>query len=324
MQNRIDRVAIIGAGGHIGSAMAKELLKIGKTVTGLTRAASTSNLPSGVKAIVIDYDDESSLIKALEGQDFLIISLAIRAPAETHSKIVRAAAKAGIQYIMPNVYGYDFWGNEKLGNDTTLGPQFGVYWEDVKKAGIHSVVLTCGYWYEWSLGLGEDLFGFDIKKRSGVLLDGGNVKINTSTWAQCGRAVAALLNLPILQQDQSDTSATISRYFDNMLFISSFRVSQRDMYESLKRVTGTTDADWNIREDNAERRWKEASERVAKGDFSAHPMRIYSRIFFDNGDGDYETSHGLDNDVLGLPREDLDAATRETIRMLENNELPVH
>lgn len=304
--------------------MSKELVKLGKTVTGLTRAASTSSLPPGVTPAVIDYSDESSIIKALKNQDFLIISLAIRAPAETHSKLVHAAAQAGIKYIMPNVYGYDFWGNVKLGEETGLGPQFGAYCEDIKAAGIHSVVLTCGYWYEWSLGLGEDLFGFDIRKHCGVLLGGGNVKINTSTWAQCGRAVAALLNLPILPQDDSDTSATISQYFDGMLFVSSFRVSQRDMYESLKRVTGTTDADWKLREDNAERRWKEACERVAKGDFSAHPMKIYSRIFYDNGDGDYETSHGLDNDVLGLPQEDLDTATRETIRMLENNELPVH
>jgi hypothetical protein len=45
---------------------------------------------------------------------------------------------------------------------------------------------------------------------------------------------------------------------------------------------------------------------------------MYARVFYPDGSGDYETSHGLDNQVLGLPHEDLDTATRKTIEMVNS------
>lgn len=50
---------------------------------------------------------------------------------------------------------------------------------------------------------------------------------------------------------------------------------------------------------------------------------LYSRVFFTNGDGDYETRIGLDNEVLSLLVEDLDEATAEGIQLPENNEVPL-
>jgi hypothetical protein len=45
---------------------------------------------------------------------------------------------------------------------------------------------------------------------------------------------------------------------------------------------------------------------------------MYARVFYPDGSGDFETSHGLDNKALDLPSEDLDAATRKTIEMVNN------
>jgi hypothetical protein len=44
-------------------------------------------------------------------------------------------------------------------------------------------------------------------------------------------------------------------------------------------------------------------------------------MFFDNGDGDYQSKRGLDNEILGLPVEDLDEATAVGVRMGENDEV---
>ncbi|KAL1876437.1 hypothetical protein VTK73DRAFT_9303 [Phialemonium thermophilum] len=329
--NRIERVAIVGAGGNVGRHVAEHLLKTGKhVVTALTRADSTNKLPPGVKAAQVDYNNESTLVSALQGQQFLIISLAVTVPPDTHSKLVRAAAAAGVPYVMPNWWGGDL-DNEELGRDTRLGIGGRKNVGEIEELGVSSwVALACGFWYEFSLAGGSRRYGFDFHDRTLVLFDDGRTPINTSTWPQCGRAVAALLSLKELPDDESDDSPTLARFRNRCVFISSFRVSQRDMFESVKRVTGTTDADWKVTSEPSAKRYAdgcaEAEGKVGAGDRVARTRGfaklLYSRVFYPNGDGDFETRHGLDNEVLGLPKEDLDEATREAVRMAENNEVP--
>ena len=47
-------------------------------------------------------------------------------------------------------------------------------------------------------------------------------------------------------------------------------------------------------------------------------------MFFNNGDGDYESRRGLDNTTLGLPVEDLDIYTAIGVRMGKNGEVAEH
>ncbi|KAK2813637.1 hypothetical protein FQN50_000034 [Emmonsiellopsis sp. PD_5] len=165
-KNVIERVAIVGAGGTIGSHITAALLSTGKhTITALTRADSPNKLPPGILTAPINYNDQTSLITALQHQQFLIITMSPTAPRETHSKLVQAAAAAGVRYVMPNGYGADIE-NVKFGEETMLGP--------VAKAAR------------------EEIEGF------------------------LGKGV----------------------------YVKSFVVCQREMFESVLRVTGTTEAEW--------------------------------------------------------------------------------
>ena len=56
------------------------------------------------------------------------------------------------------------------------------------------VSLACSFWYEFSLAGSQARYGFDFAKREVTFYDEGETKITTSTWPQCGRAVAALLS----------------------------------------------------------------------------------------------------------------------------------
>ena len=123
--NTIQKIAIVGvsqtthpnplnllttpqASGHLGGQFTKELLKSGThTITAITRDTSSATFPAGIQTARVNYDDESSIVAALTGQQFLIITLGTRVAQDLHSKIVSAAIKAGVPYIMPNVYGYD-------------------------------------------------------------------------------------------------------------------------------------------------------------------------------------------------------------------------
>lgn len=111
----------------MGKFIAQELVKTGKhTVTAITRSDSTNKLPEGVSSVNVDYDDEKSLVGAMKGHQALIITLAVTALPGTQSKLIKAAAKAGVPYIMPNAWGTDPL-NEGLMQDTFFQKLFSTW-----------------------------------------------------------------------------------------------------------------------------------------------------------------------------------------------------
>lgn len=292
-------------------------------MTAIARPNSTAKLPDGLNVVHVDYsgDDDTALVEALKGQQALLITMAVFAPKDTVSKIVRAAAKASVSYVQPNWYGHDA-ANDALLRDTFLLETRDKICAEIKGLGVSSyLLLSSGFWYEFSLGGGPNRYGFDFKQRSLVLYDEGNVAINTSTWPQCGRALASMLSLKELPDDENDKSPTLSQFRNGIIYISSFRLSQRDMFESVKRVTKTIDADWIIIHESVEERFNTGRAELQKGSVPGFTKMLYARMFFPNGDGDHETSRGLHNGLLDLPKEDLDEYTAEAIRMAENGEV---
>ncbi|KAF4770194.1 hypothetical protein HAV15_011798 [Penicillium sp. str.  len=258
----ITRVAIVGATGRIGGAFAQSLLQTGQhTVTALTREGSDGQVPEGVQVVRVNYDDEDSLVKALTGQQFLVITLGVRAPEDLHARITAAAAKAGIAYIMPNAYGFP------------ISPE---------------VTLPCGFWYEWSLACGEQWFGFTIKDRKVTFFDDGTRTISVSTWDQCGRALAALLSLP-----GSGSTPALADFKNKDVLINSFRVSQRDMLDSLHRVLGTTDSDWEISHESVAKRLADGAEELAKGVFTGFPKMLYAGAFSPTNQERFRRDNGV-------------------------------
>jgi hypothetical protein len=170
--------------------------------------------------------------------------------------------------------------------------------------------------YEWSLGLGEPCFGIDIKTKKATFFDDGNTKINTTTWEQCGTALAGLLSLKELPEDENDKSATVSSWKNKPFYISSFLVSQREMLDSVHRVMGTTDADWEITFEKSDERYAKGLADLKQGQRLGFARAMYSRNFYPNGDGDYESRRGLDNEKIGLQKGDLDTATKKTIELV--------
>ncbi|KAJ5201125.1 hypothetical protein N7449_005928 [Penicillium cf. viridicatum] len=292
------------AGGSVGRHLIDQLLKNGKhIVTAITRPSSTNKMPEGVQIARVDYasDDDTALVEVLRGQQVLLITMNVMAPPDTMIKLIRAAAKAGVPYIEPNWYGHDA-ANDSLCDDSLLSPNRDRVITEITRLGVSSYLsLVCNFWYEFSVGGGPDQFGFDFIKRSLTLYDGGDVPINTSTWPQTSRAIAKLLSLKELPEDENDQSPTLSQFRNR----------------SVPRMrTGL------FTQDSVAERFKEGQEGMKVHNWNVFTKMLYSRMFFANGDGDYESRRGLDNELLGLLVEDLDEATAEGIRMAENNEVP--
>lgn len=219
---------------------------------------------------------------------------------------------------MPNSYGFNL-GSAALLKEVPGTETFKRFLELDLGGKMKWIAMSCGFWYQWSLAIGPQAFGFDIAGKKVVFYDDGSYKIPVATWDQCGRALASLLSLPISSDGISGDKkeVVLENWKNTQLYISSFKVSQRDMLESLHRVLGTTDEDWEIKYEDSEKRYTQGMEDMKSGNPMGFVRAMYSRVFYPNGDADFIASPGTANEVLGLPKEDLDAATKDAVEMVE-------
>ncbi|KAI8578409.1 hypothetical protein K450DRAFT_247776 [Umbelopsis ramanniana AG] len=319
-KNHIEKIAIVGASGQSGSYIVEELLKTGKhKVTAITRADSNSKFPAGVEVKRVDYDNQSSLVEALQGQEALIITMGVMAPQDQQTKLIEAAAAAKVAWVIPNEFGGDN-ANEALLRDIPINAVKVQYREQIEKLGVSSWIgICCNFWYDYSLSRGN--YSIDIKNRTATFWDDGNTRINTSTLPQVGLGVANLLNLKVLPDNEQDTSPCLSNYKNKFVYIASFCLSQREMLASILRVTNATEEDWKIEYRPVEEVFKEGVERFQKGDFMGMLSGMYSRNFFKDNSGNYELTRGLDNEKLGLPKEDVDKYTKIAVDAVLNGDV---
>lgn len=321
-KNHVEKVAIVGATGSVGSYFTHELLKTGKhQVTAITRGGA--DIPKGVAVKKVDYNDQTSLVAALEGQEVLIITMGVMAKDDPQSKLIDAAAKAKVPYVFPNDYGFDKTCMPMAEEAGFLGEKDKAVRKQIEDLGVSSWIgFTCGFWYEFSLvGLktpsqGDLLrYGFDFPNKTITFFDEGKVSINTSTWLQCGRAMASVLSLKVLPEDANDKSATLSQFKNNFVLVSSFNINQRQMFESVLRVTGDKESDWTVKAENSKERYADGMAMMKSGNPMGFVKLMYTRIFYPNDGGDFEKTKGTSNAVLGLPKEDLDEATKRALDM---------
>jgi hypothetical protein len=297
--------------------MAKSLLESGRfNITAITRPESTSELPPSIKVAKASNDDHAALVAALRGQDVLLITLSVTAPSDTESKLIRAAAEAGVPWVMPN-----HWGCDLLEDVVKDVPGFGKVVQahrDIAAAGVSSFLsLATGFWYEWSLAIPPS-FGFDFPSKSATFFDDGETAISISTWPQVGRAVTALLSLPI-KSENGNTERCLEHFKNQIVYVNSFTISQKDMFNSVLRVTGDKPEDWTINKEPARERYASAVKALQGGDRMAYVRMMYTRLFYDDGCGNFEASRGVSNEILELPKEDLDEATARAIERADSD-----
>ncbi|CAJ0554379.1 Ff.00g128920.m01.CDS01 [Fusarium sp. VM40] len=322
--NYIERVAIVGASGRQGSHIVEQLLKTGKhTITALTRNSSSSKVPEGVKIARVDYEDEESIAAALEGQQLLIITLANGVDAEVHHRIVRAAGKAGVAHIVPNIFAANIVVENKGAVDDFF-PAAGLrdLLTEIERVGVSSwTVLVGSIWFDYSFPAGPLFMGFDLNNCQATLFDDGEAKVNTSTWAQYGRGTAALAGLKVLPEDENDASPTLAQFRNKPLYLSSFYVSQKDILASAQRVTNTSDADWDIKYETTSDRMEKGKAQAASGDFRGLVQTYYSFIFSPKGQK-LNFEEKLHNAILQLPEEDLDEVVKDCVEKAKNGYSP--
>ena len=308
----IQKIAIVGVTGTIGAYLTQALLAKNRfIITAISRQDSKAEIPPTLQIARVDYNDHDSVTEAMKSHDALIITTSVWTPKKTSEKLIKAAAAAGIPWILPNEF---CMYNTEEAADSIIGPSKKQDRKLIESLGVSSWIgISCGFWYEYSLSNGE-LYGIDTNKREVKFFDDGTQRLNTSTWPQVGRAVAAVLSLPV---DQQGAQTSLRAYRNCMVYVTSFTINQKEMLESVKRVTGTTNGDWNITSEPAKRHYEIACESLKNGDRVAFGQKLYTRYFYGDA-GLFEKLHGLDNEKLWLPKEDLDESTKEAVMFAQD------
>ncbi|KAF2725903.1 NAD(P)-binding protein [Polychaeton citri CBS 116435] len=315
MSNYIAKVAIVGAGGNSGSFMTKALISTGKhVVTAISREDSQSKLPDGVIVKKVDYNRPETIVEALRGQDALIITLSGHVPKGTDTELINAASEAGVPWVLPNEWSPDS-ANEDLVKDVFPFQSKVVVRKAIEHLGKSSYIsVVTGFWYEWSLAIAP-AFGIDLSNRKATFYDEGETKISVSTWPHIGRAVAALLSLPIRPEKEDSKQPCLENFRNKVVYTNSFTINQKEMFESALRVTGTKEDDWTTIKEPSHERYASGLEEIKQGQRIGFAKMMYTRVFFPDGCGDFEHKGTL-NELLGLPKqgtEELDEATKVAI-----------
>ena len=143
------------------------------------------------------------------------------------------------------------------------------------------------------------------QNRTATLYDRGLTPFNTTTLPTAALAVSRLLSLP---------SETLDKFGNRFVYVSSFRISQRDILSSVQRVTSTTDEDWKIEYADTQAWMDEGREKMSKGDFSGAVSLVYGNVLREGNGGDYEMTRGMSNATLGLEEEKLDEVVQRTLK----------
>ncbi|KAK8066518.1 CipA protein [Apiospora hydei] len=286
--SHVKNVAIVGATGTVGSYIVDELLKAGKhQVTAITRHDSTAVSPDGVQVAKVDYADHNSLVAAMRGQDVLVITMSVQAPKEAQLKLIDAAADAGVPWVLPSEWGLDQT-NLPLVDEAFMGPPSRAVRKHIEERGVSGWIgVVCGFWYDFSLGGSPSRYSRAGRCAAAGLADGGGS-----------------------EGESGGKKGSLADFRNSFVYISSFCVSQRDMLESALRVTGTKLEDWKVSHEGSAERYAKGLQMMKEGNRVGFVQAMYTRTFFPNDDGVYKESRGLDNELLGLPVEDLDEFTR--------------
>lgn len=163
-----------------------------------------------------------------------------------------------------------------------------------KHDGFTWTSLVSGHFFDY--GLRTELLGIEVEKNRALLFDGGRDRWSTSTVAQIGRAVAA-----ILLEKEEETA-------NKMLLIQSFCVTQLEVVSAIEGVKGKKMDSKCI---DSEAYIKEKAKEADKGDAEAvEELVAVLGITRSNWIGDELFA----NRLLGLKEENMEEVVRRVLR----------
>ncbi|KAM0417090.1 hypothetical protein ACHAPT_012928 [Fusarium lateritium] len=301
------KIAVLGAGGSLGSPTLKALLAKGvHTITVVQRPEASSTFPSGVMVEIGNLEDEEFLAKVFNGQDAVVLMPPLSHIVSLQEPAVRAAAQAGVPYVLPAEYGPDPFATKLIEENGLLQAKKKIR-DFIDELGVSSwISVTVGVWLDVNLSNG--LWGIDTKARKATIYPEAGGRVTTSGITHTGEAIAAVLSL---------SDSDLAKYKKQAVYAASFHTTHREMLNAVQRATKTTDADWDITLRDVDDSLKEFNERIKQGDIMASYQKFILTNLLKGYGGDIE--HKADAkelrklEQLGLKGEDLETVIKSTV-----------
>ena len=300
MASHLRRVAVIGAGGLLGAFLLKALRADPFfTVTVITRHSSTSNFDPDLRVIkVADDYPQAEMLEALKGQDVVVATFNYRANPFKKG-IIDAAADSLVKRIIPP----HIIKNNENAAVLELQPRLKDKNAEVdhlrakESMGMTWTSIVTGLFLDVAVANG--FMGFDLRRREATIWDSGDGQFSCSIRPTIGATVVAVLKRPDL---------TKNRY----IYTSSFETSQNEILHSLERQTGGIP--WKVGHVTSENMIKEGQEASKRGDFMGMGKLALAASFSGKYGGNFAAEGKLANEILGIPREDLDQVLADVLQ----------
>lgn len=272
------KIAIAGSTGNLGPSVVQELVNAGFTITALSQSGKTSHLPSSVQTIKVDYSSQDSLVQSLKGQD-AVVSLIPK--HEEQPALIDAAIAAGVKFFVPSEFGSDIAGSPQVAAlPVFAGKKKTQEYLKAKEDKISYAIVVNGLFLDWGLMVG---FWANVKGGPTQIYDGGNDKHSSTTLADVGKTVAAILKKP-------------EAFKNRAVYVQSAAVSQNQLLEiALKKNPELKVERVEVSSKEVE---KDAYEKLGKGDFSSMLSFVAVSIF--NSEYGNNWSDKTDNELLGI------------------------
>jgi uncharacterized protein YbjT (DUF2867 family) len=97
-------ILVTGASGSAGGAVLKEVAKTNKPFKAMYRSREdAARVPAGIPAVIADFADKPSLLRALEGVDTVyLVCSPVRELVELEGNMVDACREAGVRHVVLN------------------------------------------------------------------------------------------------------------------------------------------------------------------------------------------------------------------------------
>jgi nucleoside-diphosphate-sugar epimerase len=299
----IKTVAVVGANGTLGSQVVSGLVASGLFDVSVIQRASSSSKPSypssQVKVITVDDGfTHDALVKALQGQDSLILAFPLR-DLDAHLRLVEAAAAVGVKHVMPADFGSVDAESAPAQELVKLYRSKLTVSRRVQKLAEENPNFTwtgivCGHFFEWSLK--EHLYRADLAKHTIDILDGGKHRASATTLTRVAEAVVRILKL---HGDEAVRNKT--------LFIQSFCISQLQLVQALEKATGTK---WTVNDYDSREFINERRAKADAGDFMANEDLVFAigTLY-----ADWTQRDEFAMDLLGFENEDYEKVVADVV-----------
>ncbi|KAJ4983431.1 isoflavone reductase family protein [Stagonosporopsis vannaccii] len=296
MSHQINKVALAGPTGNLGSALLNALTKSLKFSVTVVVRSKGKTFPPGVSVKVADFNSVESIAAAFQGQDAVIDATSGPDPT-VNLRIADGAAAAGVYRLIPAEFSADPH-NSKVRALLPFQGKAQLYAHVQKLSSNGSITYTTisnGGFLDWALRVG--FLNIDLAAKKVVWMNDGELVV---PWTLLDSVGTAVVNALVKAKETENRS----------LYIHSLFKSQKDIGNLAAEALGSEG--WEYEQLDFEEVYKHAMTELQAGKFS-------TKIFVDliqyasATPGYFGTWAQDDNELLGVQELD-DEEVRQLIR----------